>query len=59
MVEPTETESKKDLDNYIDALLKIAEEDKELIKNSPNNTSVKRVDEVGATKNLVTTWNMI
>ena len=59
MVEPTETESKEDLDEYIDALIKIADEDPELVKNAPINTPVKRVDEVGATKNPVLTWKMI
>ena len=59
MIEPTESESKSDLDKYIDALIKIADENPELVKNAPNNTPVKRVDEVGATKNPVLTWKMI
>jgi glycine dehydrogenase subunit 2 len=59
MVEPTETESKKNLDNYIDALIKIADEDPESVKNAPNNTPVKRIDEVGATKNPILTWKEI
>jgi len=59
MIEPTESESKNDLDRYIDALIKIADEKPEIVKNAPENTPVKRVDEVGATKNPVLTWNMI
>jgi glycine dehydrogenase subunit 2 len=59
MIEPTETESKEDLDKYVNALIKIAEEDPELVKNAPNKTPVKRVDEVSATKNPILTWNMI
>jgi len=59
MIEPTETESKKDLDKYIEALIKIADENPDIVKNAPNNVSVKRVDEVGATKNPILTWNMI
>jgi len=59
MVEPTESESKRDLDRYIEALINIAKEDPEIVKNSPNNTSVKRVDDVGATKKPILTWNMI
>jgi glycine dehydrogenase subunit 2 len=59
MIEPTESESKKDIDSYINALIKIAKEDPEIIKNAPNNTSVKRVDEVGASKNPILNWNMI
>jgi glycine dehydrogenase subunit 2 len=59
MIEPTETESKKDLDNYIETLIKIADEKPELLKNAPQNTPVKRIDEVNATKNPVLNWNMI
>jgi glycine dehydrogenase subunit 2 len=59
MIEPTESESKNDLDKYIDALIKIADENPENVKNAPNNTPVKRVDEVGANKKPVLTWNMI
>jgi len=59
MIEPTESESKKDLDLYIDALIKIVDEKPEIVKNAPVNTPVGRVDEVSATKNPVLTWNMI
>jgi len=59
MIEPTETESKEDLDRYVDALIKIAKEDPEIVKGAPNNTSVKRVDEVNASKNLVLNWKNV
>ena len=59
MIEPTETESKDDLDSYIDALIKIADENPEVIKKAPKNTPVKRVDEVNANKNPILTWNQI
>jgi len=59
MIEPTETESKKDLDKYIEILLKIADEKQEILKNAPVNTPIKRVDEVSATKNPILTWDMI
>jgi glycine dehydrogenase subunit 2 len=59
MIEPTETESKDYLDKYVETLIKIADEDPEIVKNAPNNTPVKRVDEVGATKNQILTWKMI
>ncbi len=59
MIEPTESESKQDLDKYVDALIKIANEKPEIVKNAPNNTPVKRIDEVGATKNPILTWKMI
>jgi glycine dehydrogenase subunit 2 len=56
MIEPTESESKKTLDTYIKILLTIAQEDPELVKNAPHNTSVRRIDEVGAVKNPILTW---
>jgi glycine dehydrogenase subunit 2 len=59
MIEPTESESKYELDKYINALIKIADENPEIIKNAPNNTSVKRIDDVGAAKNPILTWKMI
>lgn len=59
MIEPTETESKKDLDKYVETLIKIAEENPEIVKNSPDYMPVKRIDEVGATKNPILTWNML
>jgi len=59
MIEPTESESKHDLDRYVDTLVKIANEKPEIVKDAPSNTSVKRVDEVGATKNQILTWNYI
>ena len=59
MIEPTETESKKDIDKYVETLLRIGDEKPDVVKNSPSNTSVKRVDEVEATKKPVLTWNMI
>jgi glycine dehydrogenase subunit 2 len=59
MIEPTESESKKDLDNYIETLVKIADEPPDVVKNAPNNTPVKRLDEVSATKNPILTWKML
>ncbi len=48
MIEPTETESKQSLDNFIDAMKSIAKEAKEkpeYLKNAPYNTPVRRLDE--------------
>jgi glycine dehydrogenase subunit 2 len=53
MIEPTETESKKSLDNFVDVMYKIYEEaraDPELIKKAPYNTSVGRLDAVLAAR---------
>ena len=56
MIEPTETESKKNLDDFAQVLLKIAGEAKnnpELLKEAPHNTPIGRVDEIKAARELV------
>jgi glycine dehydrogenase subunit 2 len=56
LIEPTETEDKATLDNFIDAMRKIAEEahtDPALLKDAPHTMTVKRLDEVRAAKELV------
>lgn len=56
LIEPTETETKAELDNFIDVMKKIAEEAKtnpELLHDAPHNAPVRRVDEVQAAKQLV------
>lgn len=55
MIEPTETESKETLDNFIKAMIRIekeAESNPEILKNAPLNTPVGRLDETAAIKNL-------
>ncbi|MFO7678179.1 MAG: aminomethyl-transferring glycine dehydrogenase subunit GcvPB [Thermoplasmatota archaeon] len=59
MIEPTESESKKTLDDYVDILIKIAHEDPSVVKNAPSHTSVKRIDEASAIKNQIFTWKSI
>jgi glycine dehydrogenase subunit 2 len=59
MIEPTETESKETLDEFIDAMIKISEEikkDPDIVKNAPHSTSIKRPDEVKAAKDLKVKW---
>ncbi len=54
MIEPTETESKESLDNFIEVMKKIAEESvesTELLHDAPVNTPVRRLDEAGAARN--------
>ena len=54
MVEPTETECKEDIDNFIDAMKAIAEEAQnspELLLEAPSITKVGRLDEIGAARN--------
>ena len=59
MIEPTETESKETLDEFIEVMKKIAEEAKEdadLLHDAPHNTYVRRLDEVTAARNPVLKW---
>ncbi len=59
MIEPTETESKQELDLFIDALISIAkeiEEDPELVRKAPHSTRTSRVDEVTAARKPVVRW---
>lgn len=59
MIEPTETESKETLDEFIEAMIAIAKEAEttpELVKNAPNDIPMKRIDEVKAARNLVLKW---
>ncbi|MDX1611914.1 MAG: aminomethyl-transferring glycine dehydrogenase subunit GcvPB [Candidatus Thermoplasmatota archaeon] len=57
MIEPTETESREELDQLIQALRSIAEEDPETVTSAPHNTAVDRVDEVYAARNPILTWD--
>lgn len=56
MIEPTETESKETLDAFADTLLKIREEDPEMLHQAPHNLSVSRPDEVRAAKEPILRW---
>jgi len=56
MIEPTETESKTALDNYISILIKINKEDPSLVKKAPYSLPVTRLDEVAAAKNPNLRW---
>jgi glycine dehydrogenase subunit 2 len=54
MVEPTETESRENLDEFISTMKKIAEEARtspDLVKGAPVLTPLSRLDEVAAAKN--------
>jgi glycine dehydrogenase subunit 2 len=53
MIEPTETETRETLDRFADAMLEILAEDPELLKSAPHNTSIGRVDEVKAAKDMI------
>lgn len=56
MIEPTETESKQTLDDFVSAMRAIAAEardDPEQVLSAPHDTPVKRLDEVEAARRLV------
>ena len=53
MIEPTESESKERLDNFVEVMLKIAEEIKqnpEMVNSAPHNAPIKKVDETLAAR---------
>jgi glycine dehydrogenase subunit 2 len=59
MIEPTETESKAELDQFVDALISIAkevEDNPELVLKAPHHTRTSRVDEVGAARKPIVRW---
>ena len=59
MIEPTESESKETLDEFIEAMIDIAETAKtnpENILNAPLNTAISRPDETLAARKPVLKW---
>jgi glycine dehydrogenase subunit 2 len=59
MIEPTETESKESLDEFIEAMFQIAkeaEENPEMVTSAPHNTPVSRLDEAKAARDLNLRW---
>jgi glycine dehydrogenase subunit 2 len=59
MIEPTETESKQELDLFTDAMISIAkeiEEDPETVLSAPHSTRTSRVDEVSAARRPIVRW---
>jgi glycine dehydrogenase subunit 2 len=56
MIEPTETESKETMDEFIEAMINIAKEvvsEPEKVHGAPSNTSVKRLDETKAARTTI------
>ena len=59
LIEPTETESKEELDAFVDALIAIKEEAEtkpDFVKEAPYNTPVRRLDDVKAARELNLKW---
>jgi len=59
MIEPTETESKRELDLFVNAMISIAseaEQNPEIILKAPHSTRTSRVDEVTAARKPILRW---
>ena len=59
LIEPTETESKETLDNFVEVmadLLKLSRENPQAMKDAPLTMPVRRLDDVKAAKELDISW---
>jgi glycine dehydrogenase subunit 2 len=59
MIEPTETEGKQEIDQFVDAMISIAREiesDPDVVRTAPHDTRTTRVDEVAAARRPVLRW---
>jgi glycine dehydrogenase subunit 2 len=59
MIEPTETESRDELDGFVAAMLAVAqeaEENPQLVKTAPHSARIRRVDEAAAARKPVLRW---
>jgi glycine dehydrogenase subunit 2 len=59
MIEPTESESKEELDLFVEAMRVIAqevEEETELVRTAPHSTRISRLDETAAARKPVLRW---
>ena len=59
MIEPTETESKRELDAFVDAMRAIADEvdkDPDLVRGAPHSTRTTKVDETLAARKPTISW---
>jgi glycine dehydrogenase subunit 2 len=62
LIEPTETETRQVLDEFIDAMIAIAEEakaDPERVRGAPYSTPVRRLDDVRAARHLDLAWKPV
>ncbi|MDT8387708.1 MAG: aminomethyl-transferring glycine dehydrogenase subunit GcvPB [Thiogranum sp.] len=59
LIEPTETESREELDGFVEAMIKImeeAEQTPDLLREAPHTQPVRRLDEVRAARELDLRW---
>ena len=62
MIEPTETESRETLDEFIAAMSEIAREaagNPDMVKSAPHSTPIGRPDETSAALNTIVTYRML
>ena len=62
MIEPTETETKRDLDTFISAMTRIAleaGENPDILRSAPHDSYVRRLDETAAARNPVLRWKPV
>jgi glycine dehydrogenase subunit 2 len=62
LIEPTETEPKRELDAFVDAMIAIREQaykDVEYLKGAPYTQPVRRLDDVKAARELNLTWKKV
>ncbi len=59
LIEPTETETKEELDGFVEAMIAIrreASEDPDTLKGAPYSMPVRRLDDVRAARHLDLAW---
>jgi glycine dehydrogenase subunit 2 len=56
LIEPTETESKETLDDFVGAMLELAESDAEELEEAPKEAPTRRLDEARAARQLKARW---
>jgi glycine dehydrogenase subunit 2 len=59
MIEPTETEAKEALDEFVEAMLSIADEaakQPNMVKSAPQKTALRRLDETQAARHPRLRW---
>jgi len=59
MIEPTETESKEELDKLCEAFIEVSEEDPEKLSGAPYHTALARLNEAQAARNPILVWNVL
>jgi glycine dehydrogenase subunit 2 len=57
LIEPTETESKETLDEFVEAMLELAETEPEELEAAPKTAPLERLDELRAARQLKARWS--